>query len=106
MWFQKPQLQETAHREAVLRNLLPLLELCKCRGGEIEYDVKWSTDRSEKLLWSLVNGLAKRARLDFPDGMSCEDRISAIRRNLPAIPRRGQGHPWLQEIKDCPFFRR
>lgn len=106
MFWQRPNLREQAHREAVLRNLGPLAELCKCRGAEIDFDPGWPVERLEKLLWVCVDGLAKRARLDFPDNMPCEERIMLIRRNLPAMPRKGSGTGWLQDWNQSPLFRR
>jgi hypothetical protein len=106
MFWDRPNLRDQQHREAVLRNLLPLAELCEIRGAKINFDPGWPVDRLEKLLWEMVNGLAKRARLDFADNMPCEQRIMEIRRHLPAMPRKGAGTGWLQDWNQSPLFRK
>ena len=106
MFWDRPNLREQQHREAVLRNLQRLQTVCTARGVDLAFQSDWKVERLEKLSWFYVDGLAQRARLTFADSEPCERRIEEIVRCSPAIPRPGQGHPWLQEIKDCPLFRR
>ena len=87
-WFSRPQPRELQQKQIVLQLLQRLKTMSAARGCDLDFDANRSLKELDALLWSRIEGLAVRLRLDFPDNMPAERRIDMIARALPGIPPR------------------